>query len=115
MGCHDDCQDVVQTLIGHVAQDIFDIGWPVPHAHIYWQLHPTFVQEPFDGGGLLYGQCVKWRKAPQLPVVGGDFCHACVCRRTAADNTLDETQGFTARAGNKATAASGCRTAKGDK
>ena len=65
MGCHDDCQDVAQTLIGHVAQDIFDIGWPVPHAHVHWQMHPTFVQEPFDGSGLLYGQGVEWREASQ--------------------------------------------------
>jgi hypothetical protein len=105
----------MQTLIGHVAQDIFDMGWPVPHAHVHWQMHPACVQEPFDGGCLLHGQRVEWREAPKLLIVCSDFCHACFCRRTVAHNTLDETQGFIARAGNKATAAPGGWATKSDK
>ena len=41
--------------------------------NVHWEMHPTFVQEPFDRSGLLYGQGVEWREASQLLVVRGHF------------------------------------------
>src|SRR5215510_1101639 len=92
-----------------------DIGRPVAHANMHRHVPTLLLQECSDATGLLQGQSIERRKAPQMGIVCRHLRQTCLRPRALADDGLDEADGFAAGTGRETPTALWGWAAKPDK